>query len=274
MKLKISVVQTKSFSGEREKENINSAVGYIDTAADQGAKIICFPEMYPGPVHPSIDFDTSALYKKAKERGVYVIRGKRESTGSKGMHNICAELIGPEGKSIGVYRRTTPSGPYVYKDIDTWGFDYQQEDELPVFETEFCKIGVLICSEVYIPELSRILALKGAEIVFFPSGGLINELMPTWKVMVQARAIENLMYTGACQNLYGVEEGIGMIAGPEGILVEERYEAVLVAEVDLARIHWLREQDEKIEMPKQYRVVPGTLRWRRPEIYRKNYQDW
>lgn len=62
MKLKIYVVQTKNFSGERDKKNINSAVGYIDTAADQGAKIICFPEMYPGPAHPSIDFDTSAYY--------------------------------------------------------------------------------------------------------------------------------------------------------------------------------------------------------------------
>ena len=146
--------------------------------------------------------------------------------------------------------------------------------DLPVFDTEFGKIGVLICSEVYAPELARILALKGAEIVFFPAGALINELMPTWKNMVWARAIENLMYTAACQNLYGVEEGVAMLCSPEAVLAEDRGEAVLVAEADLDRVRWLRESEQKIEIPKQYKVVPGLLRWRRPAIYRSNCEDW
>ena len=81
--------------------------------------------------------------------------------------------------------------------------------------------------------------------------------------MVQARAIENLIYTVASQSLYGVEDGIGMIAGPEGILTENIGEAVLVAEIDFERQQWLRDQDEKIEMPKQYKVVPGLLRWQK-----------
>jgi predicted amidohydrolase len=274
MGIKIAAVQPKSYAGKDEKKNLDSALKYIDVAAESGAKIVCFPEMYPGPVHPTINFDTVPLYRKAKEKKVYVIRGKREKAEPVGYFNICAEVIGPDGKSIGTYKRTTPSGPYVYKDIDSWGIDYVQADTLPVFETEFCKIGVLICSEVYIPELTRILALKGAEVVFFPSGGLINELLPTWRIMVQARAIENLLYTAACQNLYGVEEGIGMIAGPEGLLTAEKYESVLVAEIDLERSRWLRSQEEKIEMPKQYRVIPGTLRWRRPEIYKNNCENW
>ena len=87
--------------------------------------------------------------------------------------------------------------------------------------------------------------------------------------MVQARAIENLIYTVASQSLYGVEDGIGMIAGPEGILTENIGEAVLVTEIDFERQQWLRDQDEKIEMPKQYKVVPGLLRWQKPEMYRK-----
>lgn len=265
MNVKISVIQPLAFAVEEEPRNLEAALQYVDMAAAQGAKIICFPEMYPGPVHPSMNFDNSALYDKAREKKVYLIRGKKEQVGSES--NICAEVIGPDGRSIGTYRRTTPSGPYVYKDIPAWDIDYVNADELPVFDTEFGKIGVLICSEVYVPELTRILVLKGARMVFYPSGGCINELMPTWKIMVRARAIENLIYTAASQNLYGVEEGVGMIAGPEGVLAEESGEAVLVAEADLGRQQWLRDQDEKIEMPKQYRVVPGTLRWRRPELY-------
>lgn len=265
MKVKISVIQPKSFAFDQEPENLPSALRYIDRAADQGARIICCPEMYPGPVHPSQRFDIAPLYEKAREREVYVIRSGRQADGDG--YNICGEVIGPDGKSLGTYRRTTPGRPYVYRDIPSWDFDYEPAGELPVFDTEFGKIGVLICSEVYVPELTRVLTLKGARMVFYPSGGCINELMPTWKIMIQARAIENLIYTAACQNIYGVEDGIGMICSPEGILAEESGEAVLVAEADLDRQQWLRDQDEKIEMPKKYKVVPGTLRWRRPELY-------
>ena len=224
-----------------------------------------FPRCTPGPVHHSVDFDTSALYGKAAERAVYVIRGKRVAAGS--MEHVASELIGPDGTSVGTYERTTPGAPYVYKDLDSWDINYTPASDLPVFDTDFGKIGVLICSEVYVPELTRVLVLKGARMVFYPSGGCINELMSTWKIMVQARAIENLIYTTACQNIYGVEEGVGMICGPEGVLAEASSEAVLVADADLDRLEWLRQEDEKIEMPKKYSVVPGTLKWRRPELY-------
>ena len=268
MKVKIATVQPKSFTGNQEHQNVEAALAYIDQAANQGAQFVSFPELYPGPFHPSQSYDTSALYAKAKERSIYIVRGMKEEVD--GGYNICAELISPSGESVGIYRRTTPSGPYVYKDIPIWDFDYVQADNLPVFDTEFGKVGVLICSEVYVPELARILTLKGAKIIFYPSGGYLNELLPTWRVMVQARAIENLIYTAATQSLYGVEDGIGMIAGPEGILTENIGEAVLVAEIDFERQQWLRDQDEKIEMPKRYKVVPGLLRWQNPEMYREN----
>jgi len=277
-KVKIAVIQPKSFKGERERENVTSALTYLDSAIEKGAKIICFPELYPGPSNPSSNYDSTELNEKAKTNKVYIIKSRieKEQGVAELPYSVCAELIGPDGEVIGKYKRTTPSGPYLYRDEGglALGFDYQQFSDLPVFDTEYGKIGILICSEVYVPELSRILALKGAEIVFYPAGGLINELLPTWRTMVWARAIENIMYTGACQNLYGVEEGIGMIASPEGVLIEEKNEGVLVAEADMGRIRWLREQYEKIEMPKQYKVIPGTLRWRRPQMYRENYKAW
>jgi predicted amidohydrolase len=250
MTIRIAAIQPRTFSGADEVKNLDACLDYIDQAADAGAKFVCLPEMYPGPVHPSIDFDTTALYDKAAERRVYVIRGKRVPAGDQ--HNVCAEVIGPDGKSVGLYGRTTPVGPYIYQDLEAWSIDYAPADGLPVFDTEFGKIGVLICSEVYVPELTRVLVLAGAKIIFFPSGGHINELMGTWKIMLQARAIENLIYTAACQNMYGVEEG---------------GEAVIIADLDMERLEWLRDEDEKLEMPKKYRVVPGTLRWRRPDLY-------
>lgn len=266
MPLRIAVVQPRAFAGVREVENVPMAIRYLEEAAELGARITCLPELYPGPAGLAVDFDASELYDAAKRLDMYVIRGKREPA-ENGKFHICVELIGRDGSSVGTYRRTTPTGPYIYFDIDVWNFDYEPGDQLPVFDTEYGKIGLLVCSEVYMPELSRVLALKGAEIVFYPAGGLINELIPTWRTMIQARAIENLMVTAASQNLYGVEPGVAMIAGPEGVLASRDDTGVLIADIDLERVRWLRSESEKIEMPKQYRVVPGTLDWRRPELY-------
>jgi predicted amidohydrolase len=70
------------------------------------------------------------------------------------------------------------------------------------------------------------------------------------------------MFVGASQNLYGVEEGLGMLAGPESVIAQSSVPGVIIGDLDLARLRWLRAQQEKIEMPKQYRVVPGTLSWK------------
>jgi len=109
--------------------------------------------------------------------------------------------------------------------------------------------------------------LQGADIIAYPAGGAINELLPGWRTLVYARAIENLLFTVACQNLYGEEEGVGTIAGPEGVLAQEKGEGLILAELDLNRLSFLREQDEKIEFPKRYATIPGLQRWRRPELF-------
>ncbi|HKK48059.1 MAG TPA: carbon-nitrogen hydrolase family protein [Alkalispirochaeta sp.] len=258
---RIAVVQPAAYSGPREAENVDRAIAYLGEAADAGAQIVCFPELYPGPANPVNEFDADVLYQEARKRRVYVIRGRREEA-SDGAFYVAAEMIGPDGTSLGSYRRTTPAGPYIYRDIDVWNFDYQAGNQLPIFETPHGVVGLLVCSEVYVPELARALAHKGAEILFCPAGGLINELMPTWQIMIQARAIENLMFVGASQNLYGVEEGLGMIAGPESVIAQLSVPGIMIGDLDMARQRWLRQEQEKIEMPKQYRVVPGTLSWK------------
>ena len=69
---------------------------------------------------------------------------------------------------------------------------------------------MLVCSELYSPELSRVLMLQGADIIAYPAGGAINELLPGWRTLVYARAIENLLFTVACQNLcQGTQVGHG-----------------------------------------------------------------
>jgi predicted amidohydrolase len=269
MNIRIAAVQPRSSYGQDEYRNADDALTWLRRAADSGADLVVFPEGYPGPTNPLNEYDAfGPLADRAAHYGLHVVAGRIEPAGG-GQHHVVLHLIDDHGSTVGVYRRTTPRGPYVYKDIPAWEFEYAaSSDPVPVFETRLGRIGLLVCSEVYAPELARMQALGGADIILFPAGGQINELLPVWRTMVWARAIENLVYTAAVQNLYGDdEEGVGIIAGPESILAQSATTGLLLADLDLDRLTFLRNEDERIEFPKRYRTVPGVLRWRRPELY-------
>jgi predicted amidohydrolase len=271
----MALIQPQSFWGPNEEKNVRGALGWLDRCSKAGAQLVVFPEGYPGPTNPKNSYDAlSPLRERAAELKLHVIAANIESAGN-GCHYVSLHLIGPDGKTIGSYRRTTPKGPYVYHDIPMWQFDYKESSNKPaVFDTEIGRIGMLVCSEVYSPELSRALAVQGADIIVYPAGGGQGDLIPTWQTVVAARAIENIVYTGASQNLYEPHErGLGIVAGPEGILATRADAGMLIADLDLDRLEFLRGEDEKIEVPRRYRTVPGLLRWRRPELYSQHFLE-
>jgi predicted amidohydrolase len=260
MRVKVAAIQPKTFlEPDEQKQNIQKAREYIAEAASQGAKLICFPEAYPGPWKAPLSYSpVKALEEMASRHGVYIVAGANWPVPERPEKGYCSEiLVGPKGL-VGRYNRTVPKGPWIYKGGRYWDFDYQESDELPVFDTPFCKVGMLVCSEVYVPELSRILALKGAEIIFLPAGVCKYELHETWRNLIWSRAIENLAYTVTCQNILGAEHGLAMICSPEEIVIESIKPGIIIAECDFERIQWLRQE----------RDAYG------PEIYRKNFPRW
>jgi predicted amidohydrolase len=267
--MRVALIQPRSASAAEEQRNVEDALGWLTRAADAGADLVVFPECYPGPANPMNSYDAMGPIAEAAARlGLHVIAGRIEAAGDEHYY-VTLHLIGDEGQTIGVYRRTTPSGPYIYRDIPAWDFDYVEGDDEPaVYDTKLGRIGMLVCSEVYAPELSRVLTVKGADLIVYPVGGAVNELLPSWRTILHARAIENLVYTAACQNLYDDgEAGVAQIAGPEGVLESLEDPGMVVGDLDLERLEFLRGEDEKVEFPKRYATVPGLLRWRRPELY-------
>src|SRR5207249_4470753 len=113
-----------------------------------------------------------------------------------------------------------------------WDFKYQEADELPVFDTEFGKLGLLMCSEVYVPELARAMALKGAVITLLPAGLWSSELHDTWRTLLWARAIENLMITATSRNILPGGGGHAIAGSPEETLLEARPPGVFTATGD------------------------------------------
>jgi predicted amidohydrolase len=271
--IRIAVVQSSTKTDDPPK-NVQHALAYIEQAATQGARIICLPETYPGPWTPPMEYDAlPELEAKARDLDVFLIAGTVEEVPDDPEHHYNAlVLLGPAGE-IGRYRRTTPQGPWIYKGGSFWDFGYKAHDELPVFDLGECTIGLLICSEVYVPELARQLALQGAEILFMPAGLWKMAQWDTWRVLTRARAIENLTYTATCQNILGHETGnagLAMICSPEGVLVESSVEGVLVADCDLDRIRLLREQQDGRDFPGEKACKAGVLwQWYQPQLYEK-----
>ena len=276
IKVSVAAVSVKIVEGPGNEEiNMSKASDYLDIAKSKGAQIVCFPETYPGPWRmPFNDFSPhAAMSDMAKQKDLYIIYGlaERVNPNSDAQHYVTECLVAPDGKLVGKYNRCCPRGPWIYKGGNFWDINYKEGNELPVFDTDIGKIGMLVCSEVYVPELSRCMAIQGAHITFLPSGikkGHQEELYDSWKLLIQARAMENLMYTVTCQNIRREERGLTMICSPEKTLQCSEEEGVVVDVVDLDRVNEIRAATDLYGSPTNYGTKAGTLReWRRPKLY-------
>lgn len=143
-------------------------------------------------------------------------------------------------------------------------FEYIAADDFPVFDLGWATVGISICSEMFVPEVARILALKGAEICLFPVGWTIDDLgwRDIWQTLVRARAIENVMRQRRAQSRLGdhCRPGIDSWRPNAGLLT---------ADLDLARLRLMRRSQEfpdGLIMPPPFGSVPGVHVLRRPEL--------
>jgi predicted amidohydrolase len=286
----LGVVQPRTFWGDEEPRNLDEAISYVEQAAALGVDLLAYPENYPGPYRSANRFEVvEPMQAAAAAHGVSLALGTSfEVEPGSGRFNVATVLINKDGSVAGVMRRTHPRGPYIYRGGTLWDLDYEEADDFPVFDMGWGKVGVVTCSEVFVPEVARVLALRGAELCLFPTGLLIDELGYTdnWRTLIRARAIENLMYTAVTVNLFppefadryrqapldeapsasGLTRGIAMIASPERVLAASESPGILTADLDLDRIRQLRETVEELIVPAPYRTIPGILSWRRPEV--------
>ena len=145
MKIRVAAVQPLSGSGADENRNATNSLNWLRRAAENRANLVVFPEGYPGPINPSNNYDAlGPLAKAAAEFGLHVVASRAVPCGAG--HAVELSLIDDSGAILGAYRRTTPRGPYVYRDIEAWNFDYIESNAPPrVFDT---KMGALGCWSV------------------------------------------------------------------------------------------------------------------------------
>lgn len=288
MKVRVAAVQALNYFGEDEYLNTKLALEYVDTAAAQGARLIVFPEGYPGPYCGPMDSSgklsetpVDSLCKKAGEKGVYIYAGcLEEYEGIKDTYYLCHKLISAEGKILATYRRTHPTHPLANAMFMGGKMHVIPGEELIVADTEIGRLGLCICSEIWAPEIPRILMLKGAQIILAPGRGnrAPDRCRPTdnWQCIARARAAENAVYLVMNQTVHKGSGSRGRTAmfGPEFPLGTLKSEGILIEEFDLDRIDQIRNRylDEEILSPPMtdddlIYNRPGQVYDRRPELY-------
>jgi predicted amidohydrolase len=274
MSFRVAVVQPLTRPPPDDASNVEEAERQIARAAAQGADFVCFPESYPGPWRMPMGFDPSGpLAEAAARHELHVIFGTLEPIDARRAHNLIC-LVYPDGRAIARYRRTHPNGPWIYQGGPRWDFHYVPGDDFPVFDTKFGKIGLAMCSEVFMPEVSRALALRGAEILFMPAGGDKQQLWATWRTLIWARAIENLAIVVTTQNKFKPgDRGLAMVATPEDILFESEEAGLFVVDVTLDRIRYLRATRDEGNSQETCAAKQGVLgpQWQRPKLYEGIY---
>jgi predicted amidohydrolase len=268
----IAVVQPISHPPGEDERNVADAERAIERAAGEGAHFVCFPETYPGPWRMPATYDpTAALAAAAAKHGVHAVFGTIEPVDAKAAtaYNLIV-MAYPDGRAPARYRRTHPNGPWIYTGGRSWEFQYVAGDDFPVFDTAHGKVGLAMCSEVYMPEVTRALALRGAELIFMPAGVDKNRLWATWRTLIFARAIENLAIVVTTQNLFDhYQRGLAMVAGPEEILFESTAAGLSTVDVSLDRVRYLRASRDEVGSSAACGAKQGVLgpQWQRPDLY-------
>jgi predicted amidohydrolase len=278
----LAAAQTGPVVTDDWRDSVPGTCRMIEDAAHKQVDILAFSELFMTPFFPNrLTRDTDKyfialpdpaiqpVFQAAADNRIALVFPFGEKDG-RHYYNSCL-VIDKNGKHLGIYRKThipailpseLPGGTGSYEK-----FYFSPGSDFPVFDLSGTRIGIQICYDRKYPEGSRLLTLKGAEILFMPicaaTYGETKLRGNTWEVPLQARAYENGVYVVAI-NRAGDENGrkhIGrsMIVDPVGadvIAVASSDEAeLLVATVDLDNVA----------------KAQTSLPWwrdRRPELYK------
>ena len=271
MKQKFKIALLQMSAGKNRKDNLKKAVDWIGKAAKQVAKVICLPELFCSPyfcqsedtkyfdlAEPIPGNSTKILGKAAKKYGVVIVASLFEKRTAGIYHNTVA-LLNPKGEVSGIYRKMhIPDDPSYYEKFYFTPGDLGYQN----FKTEFGNVGTLICWDQWYPEAARITALKGADVIFYPTaiGWHPNEKeehgkqqFDSWRTVQRGHAIANGVYVAAVNRIGHEKEkiddagiefwGSSFVADPQGVIIAEAShdkEEIVIAEIDISRIEYIR----------------------------------
>jgi len=229
-------------------EAIESAQIFVKAAAEQGAKLVCFPEhwllQYREQRYSAID----QLCNAARDARIFIVTGANYTPNAIPASpelRIRTLLIDPDGKRLGHQDKV-----HLYqseKKVATPGNEYH------VFQSVFGRIGILACYDCMFPEAARTLALKGADLIFVPSR-IGHTALDPWILYLRTRAMENRIpiiaanvfrpprYIGGTVIVDLIPQRDGKAVLPKIVASAGSGEKLVVADVDVERARELRRE--------------------------------
>jgi N-carbamoylputrescine amidase len=266
--IKVAAVCMNSLPREIDR-NLDRIESFVLEASEKEVDVICFPEL---SVTGYLLSDSLNVYPKSRVReiiervsgmaeakGLIIIAGMVEMA-DEGKPHISQIVAGPDGL-LGIYRKTHLSPPEKER--------YQAGQSIGIFNYGDVIFGVQLCYESHFPEMSTVMALNGAEIIFLPHAsprGSPQEKIESWLRHLTARAFDNALFVVACNQVGASQEGfsfpgVAVVLSPAGRVIaqyEENKENMVLAELHLDEIRDIRGHRMKYFIPN-----------RRPELYKE-----
>lgn len=261
--LTMALVQMEPVLGDLPT-NLDRILGLTQEAASRGAGLIIFPELALTGYSPDLlgerlmrlsrnaqDEPIRRLARAAGEQHVYLVFGFIERRAIPGVIYNSIAICGPEGSILNTYAKS-----HLFSAENLY---FRPGPSLETLKTNWGMLGPMICMDIGYPEVARVLALQGAELLIAPSCW-IKEDEDIWPVHLQARALDSLAFVAGI-NRVGTEGnlhfiGRSMIVDPRGHILYSLGEEqdMLIATIDLADVSKARRR---------------ALHWtgRRPELY-------
>jgi len=274
-RIRVACVQMTSRSDKAA--NIETAERLVAQAAATGADVVVLPEKWNAIGDAAVSHATAeaieggesveAMSRWSRQHGITLVGGSitERREGREKLSNTSL-VFDPEGEIVAAYRKIhlfdVEVGGVVYRESEA-----EEPGEEPVVaELEDWKLGLTVCYDVRFPELYRILALEGAELVTVPAHFTTPTGKDHWHVLLRARAIENQLYVAAAaqtgETLPGKPAyGRSLIADPWGIVLAQAPDEQTVITAELDRAHL---RDIRAKLPSLANRQASAYRWPTP----------
>ena len=256
-KIKIAAIQMSTVADKME--NVRTVKTYLEKIKDENPDFVILPEMFCCP-YQTENFPIYAekeggpvwqqLSGYAKQYGIYLIGGSMPEKDAEGNVYNTSYIFDREGKQIGKHRKVhlfdiDVKGGQTFKESDT----LTAGDSDTVFDTEFGKIGVMLCFDIRFPELSRMMVNDGAKVIFVPAAFNMTTGPAHWELSFRTRALDNQIYMVGCAPARDVSAGYiswghSIVTDPWGRVIDmlDEKKGILLAELDMDYEEQVREE--------------------------------
>ena len=256
-KIKIAAIQMSTVADKME--NVRTVKAYLEKIKDENPDFVILPEMFCCP-YQTENFPIYAekeggpvwqqLSGYAKQYGIYLIGGSMPEKDAEGNVYNTSYIFDREGKQIGKHRNVhlfdiDIKGGQTFKESDT----LTAGDSDTVFDTEFGKIGVMLCFDIRFPELSRMMVNDGAKVIFVPAAFNMTTGPAHWELSFRTRALDNQIYMVGCAPARDVSAGYiswghSIVTDPWGRVIDmlDEKKGILLAELDMDYEEQVREE--------------------------------